>query len=160
MKKLIVLALVISIFSCNVSNENKAKTLVKDYLKNSLNDPKSYEEISWGKLDSSYSKIDLFSDEDYLRQLDRKADEISLNKYEPNRTLNDMSRDIAELKSIQKKADSVGKLIEYKKVNFKPQFERFKINHIYRAKNAMGGLIIQKNTFYIADDFSKVISMN
>jgi hypothetical protein len=150
LKKLIVFALAISIFSCTVSDENKAKTLVKDYLKNSLNDPKSYEEISWGKIDSSFITFDEMYAIEIARSKRLGEDAISELKY----------GDIDLGNEYKRSYDSLNLVIKNLKKEYKPKFNSLMIQHSYRAKNVMGALIIQSKIFYIADDFSRVISMN
>lgn len=43
-------ALLVLLCSCQITKEQKAKKLVDDYLKGTLNDPGSYESVSFGNL--------------------------------------------------------------------------------------------------------------
>ncbi|MCD8030051.1 MAG: hypothetical protein LUF85_04280 [Bacteroides sp.] len=94
MKKLLVI-LFISLILAGCSDEKKAQRLIKQYLKENLNDPSSYQPVSFGEL------------------------EVYSTKY--------------------------GQLINMK--------------HKYRAKNAMGAIILEENTFEFDDAFTKVYRM-
>jgi hypothetical protein len=145
--------------SCSKSKEDIAKSLIKENLKTTLNDFNSYEPVEFGKLDTSFSKLDLFNEEMELKKLNDKVDEIALNKYDLDRTIKDIQADKESLILIQKANDSISKLIENKKKNFKPQLAGFKMKHTLRAKNALGATILQTYTFYFSEDLTKVYNV-
>jgi hypothetical protein len=151
MKKLILLSLITSLFfACNTSDEEKAKNLVKEYLNKNLNDPKSYEEVSWGKLDSSFITFD----EMYAIELARSKRLAEDAKSELE------TGDINLGNEYKRSYDSLNLVLENLQKEFKPKFNSLMIHHTYRGKNALGAVVIQEKTFYISDDLSKVISMN
>ena len=53
----------LSLFSCEKSNEEKAKDAIKTYLNENLDDMSSYEEVKFGSLDMLFNKenIEMFS---------------------------------------------------------------------------------------------------
>jgi len=56
MKKTGIMFIIAAIFAgCSPSNEKRAQKLVKEYMIVNLKDPKSYESISFSKLDSLFS---------------------------------------------------------------------------------------------------------
>lgn len=63
MKKLTVV-LFIALVACSQSKEEKAKSLIKENMKTSMNDFKSYEAVEFGKLDSTYTSY--HNDENYI----------------------------------------------------------------------------------------------
>ncbi|MCD8030050.1 MAG: hypothetical protein LUF85_04275 [Bacteroides sp.] len=91
MKKLLVV-LFVSLILAGCSDEKKAQRLIKQYLKENLNDPSSYKPVSFGELD---------------RHL--------------------------------------------------PSFSRMK--HKYRAKNAMGAIILEENTFCFNNELTKIVTI-
>lgn len=150
MKYLLSLVLIICLLSCNTSNEDKTKALVKEYLSKNLNDPKSYEEVSWGKIDSSFITFE----ERYRIELH------TLEKLSTDAISELRNGDISIGNENKKSYDSLNLVIENLKKQYKPTFNSLMIRHDYRAKNAFGAVVLQSKTFYISDDFSKIISMN
>ena len=58
MKKLIIILCFVSLFiSCTKTPEQKFQNLIKEYLTTVLNDPKSYESVSFGTLDNNYGGL-------------------------------------------------------------------------------------------------------
>ncbi len=95
MKKLLVVIFV-SLILAGCSDEKKAQRLIKQYLKENLNDPSSYKPVSFGEL------------------------KVSTGEY-------------ATLRSMK---------------------------HTYRAKNAMGALMLEEKTFHFNGEFNKIRRVN
>lgn len=51
MSRFFLIASVLLIISCQKSNEDKARELIKQYFKENSNDPESYEPLEFGKLE-------------------------------------------------------------------------------------------------------------
>ena len=60
MKKLLFITLVFILSSCSVTDQQKAESAVKDYIKEQLDDPSSYEPISFTDLKPRYDSSDRF----------------------------------------------------------------------------------------------------
>ncbi|GAC1308097.1 MAG: hypothetical protein NVSMB24_21190 [Mucilaginibacter sp.] len=56
MKKNLLIALFIILSSCTQTKQQKAESLVKDYLKTHLNDPNSYESVSFSPIQNVIDK--------------------------------------------------------------------------------------------------------
>ena len=57
MKKLILLLLVLTFVSCTKNAENQAKENIEKYIMAKLDDPKSYESVSFGKLEKTKTTV-------------------------------------------------------------------------------------------------------
>jgi len=162
MKKLITIlfALTIIFASCTKSPEQKAQTCIKDYLKKHLNDVKSYEPVEFGKLDTFKTVFEKsvtyeFLNKDIEFQF-KLADEAAEDFKYPS--LYDSKTCINQQTECLKKIDSLQKIIKIKKSEFKPQ-EVFSMLHKFRAKNAMGGMILNEVTFIITKDFKETLEL-
>src|SRR5690606_37986182 len=71
MSKFFLIASVLFIISCQKSNEDKAKDLIKQYIKENANDPEIYEPVEFETLDSM--KTYYFTDREYIR-LEKERD--------------------------------------------------------------------------------------
>jgi len=145
MKKLILFLLVIfTIFSCTKSPENQAKENVEKYIKTKLDDPKSYESVSFGKFQRNKST---FKDDEKYKSLILEAEQMDKkvqNAY-------DFAMSMTHAETIKSATDSYKRLESMQSSNFETikKFEKeyvpvdiYKIKHSYRAKNKMGGLVL------------------
>jgi len=134
-----VFTLISLIVSCDQSPKRKAETSIKKYLTEHMHDPRSYEPVSFEKIDSNFSS---FSDTERYKQLDQlyKASRFNTNSAVP------LEKRMAEM-------DSLRNLIEKERSAFKGKFEGFTIVHNFRAKNKMGALILTSQEFKLDPQF-------
>ncbi|MCR8560111.1 hypothetical protein KXD93_20840 [Mucilaginibacter sp. BJC16-A38] len=154
----IVLVLFVLLSSCSFSDQDRAESLVKDYLKKTLNDPDSYESVSFGKLEPNYDTFISSSPEGKRlekteNQLDSiatiyrtKADSISTYSLGNTTLLNEYT---ALSKSFRRKGDSVGQIIEVKEKNYQGPLIGYTITHTFRAKNGFGALELNTKDFML-----------
>lgn len=150
MKKLINLVLLVVfstiIVSCT-SPEKKAQKAIKDYLQANLNDAKSYESVEFGKLitDSTEFYAPLY---DYaIEESAYKSDSLLYDEFHDN-------SDKAKMLESENQLNEKKKEFEKAKANFKSELI-YKMSHKYRAKNKLGAVILEENTFIIDKDFNK-----
>ena len=146
MKKLILFLLVIfTIFSCTKSPENQAKENVEKYIKTKLDDPKSYESVNFGKIDSMFSSFDESKEGIELKLKENKLSERSKelsNRIDITESIPELNKIIEENKELTQKRKDLIDTIFNKSIKYKGAFCGYKIKHSYRAKNKMGGLVL------------------
>jgi hypothetical protein len=125
----------------NIKNLNeRAKDSVTAFLKTNLNDPSSYQPIGFDSLKRNMTEppdtITLGS-----RALMSTSENYEmLNKYE----LYKKRESEGYYKTQQERfKDSIRTIVK----NFKPKLIGYLIDHHYRAKNAMGGIMLYNTTF-------------
>ena len=127
MKKTLFICLLVLLCSCQFTKQQKAEKLVKNYLKAHLNDPDSYESISFEKLD-----INPYAYEDTIT--------AGIALKEKEKTLINQNKGY-EAKSIRKFLDSIDFIYP------NPIIKSYLLAHKYRAKNAFGGIVTTNSTF-------------
>ncbi len=120
-------------FSCTKpSEEEKAKALIKEYILKYANDPKSYEAVEFGSLDSLQS-IDMIG---------TGAEYFNLqNEFSK-------STDMEERKRIMVKQN---KLLKDR--------QGFQMTHRYRASNAFGAKVLSDNIFYFNAGIDSILAV-
>lgn len=141
-----VVGLLFCMAACS-SPEKTAQKLVKDYLKENLKDPSSYQSAKFGQLDSTYSEFVL--DEDCVEKELKPIIEES-ERYMKHGDF-EKAIDKAEEVAIKRKELQVKKRSE-----FVPEFIGWSISHTYRAKNGFGALDISTDTFYFNKELTEV----
>lgn len=132
MKRLIFLAtpFLLMVACVKPSNEEKAKALIKEYILKYANDPKSYEAIEFGSLDSLQS-IDMIG---------TGAEYFNLqNEFSK-------STDMEERKRIMIRQHKILK-----------DRQGFQMIHRYRASNAFGAKVLSDNIFYFNAGMDSVL---
>ncbi len=166
MKKNILIAFVVFLSACTFTKQQKAESIVKKYLDTTLNDPHSYESVSFDKLVTVH-KIDTTLDDDtvmmYKREyyaLEKKANYIAKkykrkDGYDPDFSINHPEYDSITTKSspILEKFSNRERDISEKKQTTPISYH---ISHTYRAKNGFGALLLYTTTFEIDSLLSKV----
>lgn len=135
-------------FSCT-NPENQAKENVEKYMKAKLDDPKSYESVSFGKLDSVFSPFDESKEGIELNlkedKLSEREAELSA-KVDVTESISELEKIIKESKEItQKRSDLIDTIID-KSLKYKGTFCGYEITHSFRAKNKMGALVLDSCT--------------
>jgi len=172
MKKILSLSLPFAIIilfltSCN-NKERKAKILIKEYLKTTMNDYSSYEPMEFSKLDtvySSYYKDSIYinlqklqsNNSDYIKHLEETIKEADKFNGRIGRILD--RRGIASepyLKAANIENDRLTKEMRKLRKNFKSEMDGFSMVHKMRAKNTMGGIMIYETIFFFNKELTKV----
>ncbi len=132
MKKVILLISVFGLLlSCNKSNEEKAKALVKEYIVKNANDPDSYESVEWGTLDSTY--IVKYTEE-----------------FKKNSELMSKARDEYEIARLEN--------LNYTMLLNKEKYGKgWVIYHKFRGKNGYGAKMLADSKFYLDSALTKVV---
>lgn len=163
MKKLLFILCIIGLFSCKETQEEKAQSLVENYLKENLKDPSSYESVSFGVIDSTFTNVE---DEPEFKRLDiakgllDKVDEAQLKvKMSYTYSLNERMKFQDEADMYLDSAKIIKAEVDSFVENYKPSFNGYLIKHKYRAKNGFGALDLTEQIFLIDKDQSKIIGV-
>ena len=154
--------------ACSSSNEDKAKRTVKDYLKENLDNFKSYEPVFWGNLrefsidsikqNDSYYQEHLHSANEALKRSKELLIIIDSYKSKKNTISIEYAEIVAQIEGCRARYESEQeKLSNYLKTAY-PDHSCWVIDHKYRASNNIGALILNEETFYITKDCSSVIN--
>jgi hypothetical protein len=158
MKNLFFIIVVFTTIGCSVTPEKKAQKIIKEYLKENLDNWNSYESVSFGKLDSLFSKIT--DDEKYVKI----TSDILQWSQDYNYVDNYMNGKVAyydkqEFHKGLRAADSIKKYLpihDSLENNFRPKHIGWKMPHSYRSTNPIGAIIIHKDTFYFDFGINKI----
>jgi hypothetical protein len=157
-----IFTLALLLVSCS-SPESKAKKAIKEKLRLTLNDFKSYEPVQYGKLEvdsSKYTDIpevsqfnskadaDLATSNEYGSKADIYDSEYTMNQYRAYLQVSSQFLDSAKLYIA--KVDSI-------KLHFVSKPIGWKIIHSFRAKNQLGGLSLYNYLFTLNQELTKVI---
>ncbi|MBF0651265.1 hypothetical protein IR083_20820 [Dysgonomonas sp. GY75] len=165
MKCLISILCLILFFSCVSTPEDRAKKLIQNRLHETLNDEKSYESVSYGKLDSVYTSI--YEDESYKKSHedyftayaqyieDSIMYDVSCVNYYGYRSsdCNNLQAKMLESLESMKFYTAINDSV---KASFKPELVGYSIRHSYRANNAMGSKTIGHYEFYFDKDITEI----
>jgi hypothetical protein len=142
--------------------------LVRAYLKASLNDPGSYDGVSFDTLSVSYedyasgdpkgrkldtlaaSYIDSSSNYRKLAESELYSTHMNFNKYKRYQKLDTL---------FSKKSDSVETIEKTNGKGYKGRVVGYAVKHTYRAKNGFGALTLSKSDFWIDSTLTKVINV-
>ena len=145
MKKIILgLSLAITFFSCTKSQENQAQENIEKYITAQMDDPKSYESVSFGKLEKRKSS---YQDEEKYKKLVLEYDDMDkrVNEaYDLAMSMNHENTFKSAMESYNKLESMRGSILteteqylkKYKSVDV------FEIKHCFRGKNKIGALIL------------------
>lgn len=150
------------------TKQQKAENLVKAYLKTSLNDPGSYEGVSFDTLSVSYeeyasgdpkgrkldtlaaSYIDTSSKYRKLADSESYSTHMDFKKYKRYQKLDTL---------FSKKSDSVENIEKINGKGYRGRIVGYAIKHTYRAKNGFGGLTLNYTDFWIDSTLTKIINV-
>ena len=171
----------ILITSCSQTNESKAKKVIKEYFKETLDDYDSYSPVSSSEIamaktkwelpkelepelekleeiakkinQSGYNNIDVASDADYfIKDLDNSSE------YSHKKTLDkNMIKKIENWKALWLEFKHYQDIIYASKNSFQPEFIGWKMTHKFRAKNRVGGNELNEIEFQFDKDITKVV---
>ncbi|EKN09451.1 hypothetical protein HMPREF1076_04480 [Parabacteroides goldsteinii CL02T12C30] len=166
MKRLIyILSVVIILCSCQKSNEDKAKEIVKQHLKENLNDWNSYEPISFSPLDSVFSVMeidpDIIAAESKLKLFDRpfslSTSMLETWKEDTVKYAKAYKEELSNWKMLNDSVFYYKSIVDSLKSNYQPRFEGFIIRHKYRANNENGVKLLYDVNFYLDILLSSVV---
>ena len=169
------------LWGCSQSQESKAQKLVKQHLKETLNDYDSYTSVSYSKLDSLKTKWRLPEElRETSKSLRETVDKLNSSGYKNVKTdadagtrakeldetlkymikVNDPDKELA--KEMENRMQLWNELKHYQdiikesKEKFVPQFTGWKITHTYRAKNKYNATILVSQEFSIDKDITQI----
>lgn len=149
MKKTILFLISTTIIACSKSPEQVAQKNISEFIKTKSDDPKSYESVKFGKLDTIYSP---FSESLEGKKLQKKIEEYDSvqNNYYFKMDEAKTVAEINEYSSLGQKAlkqkDSVISDLDLKSSTYKGNIIGFSMKHTFRAKNKMGALVLNDCT--------------
>lgn len=153
-----------SFFSCNPSNEKRAKDIIDHQLQVSLHDYDSYESVEFGTLDSTFSSVSDLSEynnaiskaENFKEQGKSKIEDANLyGQFESMyRKQIEYARDG---KALLDSAMYYLKIAEKIDSTFVPEFVGWEMTHTFRANNANGNKVIAHRKFYFDKEISRII---
>ena len=177
MKKVLTLLLIFITFICSAQTRTeKAKISIRKYLKENLNDYKSYEPVYFSKIDSLFTSIEdyvpfnidfkrVYDSVSKLKELGITTLSIDDNNETIDKIIGSVSDIILEIESNPDKyirgATTKFKLqkielealkrykssLQESMSKFKPEFIGWKINHKFRSKNMYGGVVLKEYQF-------------
>jgi hypothetical protein len=167
MKKTLYLITIVFLSACSrfQTKQQRAEHLVKTYLDSTLNDPSSYQNVKFSKIDTMYSTFE--ENPDYMIAK-IKADSIDA-AFSLWKTKNPDFDGIGDLSDSQTKYfikmnDYYSnakmeqlKICEEISKNYAPKFKGWHIINNYRAKNGFGALGLHQTEFEIDSTISKII---
>jgi hypothetical protein len=169
MKNILLFTLIILILSACSNNEKKAKKLIKDYLKTTMNDYSSYEPMEFLTLDSTFSE---FSDSKRCQKIDSllafcreniKDYSDQINYYQDAGDRFPSKNVIIQLKGYrdaeEKHYSELFDTYKKEKTLFKPEHIGWKMAHQFRGSNAFGAKIINMFIFYLNIDLTAIIKV-
>jgi hypothetical protein len=157
-----ILPLALLMVACS-SPEIKAKKAIKESLRLTLNDFKSYEPVQYGKLEVDSSK---YTDIPEVTLYNSKFDAfMKVSQEDSDKSdiyITASTIDVAESylklsKQFLDSADVYIKKVDSIKLHFVSKPIGWKITHTFRAKNLMGGLGLNTYLFTINQELTKVI---
>lgn len=164
MKKLCVLLIVVvSVCSCMKSRERTAQSLIKDHLKKTMKDWKSYESVECGALDSTFviypETWQGKKDKERVSELKKRGEEFqaeATDAYSVSKQVRLLDSAIYYLEAAR---TVQGYLIEKTKT-YKGDFNGWRMVHTYRGNNSYGAKIIVTTVFYFDKDLTKITSLS
>lgn len=158
MKKIILSCTVLlTLLSCSKSPEAQAEENIKNYITQKLDDPKSYESVSFGKLDNYTAELK--DDPEFIKLYTEfdKASKLEVDAYAQTLENTDNERIVQLSSEIYKSRQDSAKIaldaVQKYKANYKPG-EMFKMSHKFRAKNKMGALVLDSCQAILNKDLS------
>jgi hypothetical protein len=158
MKKIISIFIVLTVIisSCSISPEKKAQKAIKDYLQKNLNDAKSYESVEFSLLckDETTIKNTKFGKELDNLEFDCYADSLGMIDSKKEKDYQMLTFYKTKFKNDKLKYSNT--LDQYRDSikNFKSEFVGYLMTHKYRAKNKMGGYILESALFIMDKNFN------
>jgi len=149
MKRFIVLSFIgMSLFSCTKSPEDKAKENIEKFITSQMDAPRSYEPVSFGKLEEGKS---IYQDEKKYKKLLLEYNEMSKRTDDAYNLAMSMTHENT-IKSATKSYNSLSAMRSSvlnqidKYIKTYKQIDIYKIKHSFRGKNKIGTLVLDSCT--------------
>ena len=169
MKKVLLL-LMIAAFSasCTKTKDEIARDFIESKIKESMNDPESYEFASITPLDSVFSQ---FKDEPYAKEIRKEINRLDVKKGTYTLLSEDTysNRSTFSKKQMEQFKDSVNhyqnakseKESEMAKLEseYTPRMEGYKTIFTFRGKNAFGAMIKNSYEITISENLDSILNM-
>ena len=164
-----ILTALIFLNSCS-SPERKAQKAIKEYLKFTLNDFKSYEPVSYGKIDYAFSSYEVSPEyrksldkvviwdsisEDFASQSIKAREKVEIYHY-PDYYLDKSHEYYGLAVKASDSADFYKVEMAKAKNSYEPTIIGWKMKHTFRARIPAGGYKLNDYIFYFDKEFSKV----
>lgn len=159
MKRIItIIGLTLLVVSCSKTPQQQAEENIKEYLLKKLDDPNSYQTVSFGKLEKDKSSYK--DDPKYLKLIkeELKTDSIANVSYQQAMTFkhkNTIKAATETYKQVSKIRDIETKDIKEFEKDYKP-VDRFILKHSFRTKNKIGALILDSCTLILDKQLSVI----
>lgn len=161
MKKIILLIFaVVTLCSCEKSNEEKARGLIESQLKTSMNDWSSYEFVEMSEVDSVFTTfVDSDEGEDIRKQLSNLTSKIIEYEVGCNypilhgKRAQIMKDSIPILKQME---DALQNAYDTKEKEYKGDFIGYKAQFKYRGNNKLGVKIISSSTYFFNPEITEI----
>lgn len=138
------------------TNEEKAQKLINEFIMANANDPKSYEAVSFGTLDSTFSS---YYASDRYKELDSIRENLEKRKIVYEMFLNASKKGNKYLDSIEfcldKQIDINNKMTSEAE-NYKGEHFGWKMSHRYRAANGFGAITLGTTIFYFDKELTEI----
>jgi hypothetical protein len=162
---LVFISALFSILLSSCSDQQKAESTVKEYLKSHLDDPGSYESISFSTLEPVYNDFETESKEYPALKIVVDSMDSKRNYYrhlidsinaDPFNNKQDTIKYVGQFKRWERKTDSLLQIIDKKSKAYKGSLLGYKLNHKFRAKNAFGALQLEFKEFNLDKKLNEV----
>ena len=138
------------------TNEERAQKLITDYILANANDPKSYEAVSFGTLDSTFSS---YYASDRFKELDSIRENLEKRKIVYEMFLNWSNKGNKYLDSIEfclDKQIEINNKMTSEAENYKGEHFGWKMSHRYRAANGFGAITLGTTVFHFNKELTEI----
>ncbi len=158
MKRILLLILLLSACSHFQTKQQIAQGLIKKYLDSTLNDPHSYESVSFTKLDTGKTSYTETPEYDVLdSSITSIHDSLITERVDVNYpSLYNTTRIVRKIRKLMQDSLLLDSKLNNLQNQFKPIQNCWFISHTYRAKNGFGALGLHTTIFKIDTNLSKV----
>lgn len=142
--------------SCAITPQQKAEKAVKKYILSEIDNPRSYEPVSFGTLNTVYTDYNDITDEKYAEYREARRDYENYLRYvrEGLNILAEYSK--AEAMENKKKMDRMQPYADSVEAAFVPEPKYMSIWHEFRSENRYGATVKESHFFRVSLDWSRV----
>jgi hypothetical protein len=173
MKKFVfICCLLLCCIGC-ISQEQRAKKLIKEELRTTLHDFKSYEAVTFGSLDSIFTDFtDTPTGDSIFKEMNNRASILKMKISETNEALDDYKNEYNErlqeyyreraikkyneLQILREEVDKDPDILLELISNHVPEFKGWKMNHSFRSKTLGSNYKLAHQVYYFNIEISKI----
>ncbi len=158
-KTLLLIFICLGLISCSKTPKQIIEGKVKSFIIESLDDPGSYQSVSFTDIDTIWTKFDESQEGEKLSTEYHNA-AFQLRQAELNMNSDDAKRIYPgavfedSIKYYQKLSDSLKPIYDKKLSEFNSVPESFYIEHVFRAKNKLGGILKENIIIYFDENLN------